>query len=112
MIESFEWIGVSGIVLEILGFIFLLMYYGKPFPADEYDKWKKEKNVKDEDETDSNKFVKKTFTFQKEPGGNITAWTNWPIHKIFWYKWLIKTKGPMIMIIVGLVFQAIQLWLD
>jgi len=107
MIESFEWIGIIGLILEIIGFIFMLKYYGRPFPREEYTKWEKE-HVK-EDEKKSN-FVEKSFTWRED--FKIIDWNKQPIHKKFWYNWLLKTKVPIIMIIVGLAFQVIQIGLD
>ncbi len=110
MIISFEVMGIVGIFLEILGFIFMLMYYGKSFPKEEYGKWEKENVKEDEKEAKHKKFVTKTFRW--ESMGVATVWNNMPIHKKFWYKWLLKTKIPIILVIIGLALQASQLVLD
>lgn len=110
MIVSFEVIGIIGIILEIDGFIFMLMYYGKPFPKDEYKKWEKKNVTEDEKKSKPKKFVTKSFRWNDD--GMITAWNNWPIHKKFWYGWLLKTKGPIILVIIGLCLQASQLIID
>jgi len=113
MIESFEWIGISGIVLEILGFILLLKWFERTFPMDEYQIWREKhlKNEEDGHEEKSKKFVYKSGEKFKKDGGQI-VWNNVAIHKKFWYVWILKTKSPIIMVIVGLVFQVIQIGLD
>ena len=110
MIVSFEVIGIVGISLEILGFIFMLMYYGKSFPKEDYEKWEKENVNEDEKESKPKKFVLKSFRW--ESMGSATTWNNMPIHKKFWYKWLLKTKMPIILVIIGLGLQASQLIVD
>ena len=105
MIEFFEWFAFVGIVLEIAGFILLLKYYGRPFPRREYDRWKARKFKEGEEPKN---VVTKSFEF--EEGGTIIHWQNQPIDKGFYYRWLLKTKGPILLVIAGLSFQLIQLF--
>lgn len=104
-----EWVGVIGITMEIIGFLLLLKYKLRNFEFPEYKSWEKENSIDVKELKKSGNYKKQNFRWSEMGSNMVTALTDYPISQKFIQLWYLKTRGPIFLVVIGLVFQIVQI---
>ena len=109
--EGYEFVGVIGIGLEIIGFILMIRLFNKAPTEQNVDNFNRKNQKKIEAKHPY--YLPNKSVFLREISGDVYSGLNVSVSEAFLQDWFFKTKSlPLFLVIFGLALQGVQLFIN